>query len=301
MPVQTRNKTPSKPSSSASSPTTKKASPLKKAAPKRSAHDDHVEDDVQYNVHVEEKQAKKQKTVAAPAAAKKQAKKSDAMLTDDANSNVKEFFENVVGEIGQYGSVIKSSVLSSYVAPVEKAQDPSKAAKRKTIGAEIRRMSVILASDDDVIPPTKVKARTLETQKRREKAAKQMQKNLVKQISSIGANNLKKVLQEKRSRRASAAHKITVQTSHADSKVIQKKTLKELKQLVSPLNTRDYRPSFVKSKIDVKKAKAEVNAEIVKTATVRQIKTLGNNLKSVLKSSKKVAAKAQKTQKVGKK
>ena len=198
-------------------------------------------------------------------------KLDNTSLTDDIDARIMEFYEHVVGE-------------SSHAdMPLERLQDPLKAAKRKIIGNELRRMSHASSH----LAPHEVKALAMQNDQHSQIAAAQTHESIVKQIENFGPSSVKNILAAKKrnnatpSSRPAKKARTQIVTASVDSSHAKRNSIKELHDLVSPLN-RDHRPSIVKTKVTVKRAKTEVNAEIMKTATLRQIRKMGNNWKNVL-------------------
>lgn len=199
-------------------------------------------------------------------------------------------FSQVVDQISHFGNVIQASTLKTHVPEIIKKQDPERVVKRKAIASEVRRLSGdidLLVTDQ--VAPKEVKAKVDAEQKRKEAAVKIMQKKVVKEINTLGDSGVHKLLHniKGKSKVVKAGAK---KPKKMDAKKLQKKTLDELTELVTP--TTEHKPSYVKTKLSVKEAKKQIGIEVVKQATVKEIKSLGE--KGVMKQVKRKAGKAAK-------
>jgi len=230
--------------------------------------------------------AKKNKAQTEADKPNKKAKKAQKTQPVDEKTQ----FSQVVDQISHFGHVIQASTLKTHVPEIIKKQDPERVVKRKAIAKEVRRLSGdidLLVTDQ--VAPKEVKAKVDAEQKRKEAAVKILKKQVVKEINTLGDSGVHKLLHsiKGKSKVVKAGAK---KPKKLDAKKLQKKTLDELTELVTP-STR-HKPSYVKTKLSVKEAKKQIGIEVVKQATVKEIKSLGE--KGVLKQVTRKPGKAAK-------
>ena len=273
MPVQTRKR---RKASSSSSSTHANSSSSAAAEPKAAA--------------TKTPAVKKAKTAASPTQ-KKQQQHETAMDVDAKEP--RDQFNSVVNEIDRSGKVLKSKHLSRPSAAVKKLEDPKKAPLRKAVNEELRRMSTSLLEGDlerlfaepADLKPNAVKAKVQAEQQRKKAGVTVVRKALVKEIDTLGENGVQEVLHPLKGdtkKSKAVARGVAKRTAKKEPKQVSKKALEELEELVTP--TTVHRPSLVKSKLNVKSAKARVNTEVLKAVNIKEIDRLGpEGIKAQLK------------------
>jgi predicted lipid-binding transport protein (Tim44 family) len=189
-----------------------------------------------------------------------------------ANGDYKDTFNHVVEEISQNGVDIVKTALTHHVPTSSKIQDPEKLSKRQAIASEFRKYSLT----SDHVNPAEVKTKVVQNKKKQELQAKNNQKKVVEHIETLGDKGVHKLLHRiKGSDKVAGkvAKKGAAPAKKLDIKKIQKKTLTELTDLVTPTSV--HKPSVIKTKVDIKETKKQIGAEVVKYATMKEIKSLG--------------------------
>ncbi|KAI3654333.1 hypothetical protein MP228_001052 [Amoeboaphelidium protococcarum] len=246
--------------------------------------------------------AKKQKAEAQPQSPEKKQKKTPAKKDAreaGAAPEYKEQFGSVMSEIDQFGNKIQRQVLAAPVPAIVKKQDPVKSAKRKAIVSEVRRISSVDLLDvndmdveggaQEILKPQVVKQRVKAEKSKKKEVVNKKKKAVVGEIDQLGDEGVRKLLHPIKSKNKAAARgkagkkQKTATKSVAqkvkkvivDTKELATQTFNELTEIVSP--SAHHRPSAVKSKLDSKKLKKQVEAEMLKATTVREIKVLGQD------------------------
>lgn len=204
----------------------------------------------------------------------------------------------MVSEINSDKKILKSKYLSkskSVGKSTVKLEDKKKRPLRKAVSGEIKRISKQLLNAEDAkssqLKPKQVKASVKAGNQRQKAGASVVKKAVVSEINQKG-EKIGQVLHpiKARSKLTSAASgrigkKATAskknKPSEADMKKLQKKTMGELSQLVSPTSG----PRVLKTKLNVKSLKQRVGAEAIKAVNVREINKLGSKVGTVLSSN----------------
>lgn len=218
-------------------------------------------------------------------------------------------FDIVLKQIGPQVKSHLTPTSARSASRIQKKQDPQKAKYRQNIADEIRRLNAI---DPSVFSTPKGVSQLVQTEsKRRSEQALATGSKLIKLISDLGESGVKSVLHQPRGR---SIYKRPLDTS--DSTLINKRvrsvspsrpapaahlnveepfralqllTVKELKDLVSP--TTVYRPSFIKQKLEQRSMKKVLQSQVMKAATLKEIRRLGEKgLHQVLKHRTTAAA-----------
>jgi len=194
-------------------------------------------------------------------------KQSSADMDVD-HKEPKDQFLQVVNEIDRSSKVLQSK-LSKPSASASQLQDPKKAPLRKAVVDEVRRLSEPLA--DDFAKPREVKAKVSAEETRKAAGAKLVQKAVVRELDGLedASSQLLHPIRGRAGKPVKRGKKMTV----AQAKAVQKKTMQELEELVTPNVA--YRPQLVMGKLSQRSAKVVLGQEVKKAVVVKDIKRLG--------------------------